>query len=142
MSNVRIVTLLLDGGRRSGIRQFPEPMELNKIKDQAWRLVGEVLGCGPICGMVAMEVSASDPEVVALILGKRQKRVAVPGSDGTPPFVKQHQWKPPRFISGVNLDTVGEEWRRFAQRSNSLSSFHLCLANSSWWVGSGVISTE
>jgi hypothetical protein len=96
MGYVRIVIRLLNGGQRSGIRQFPEPMILEDIRSHAWQLAGEALGRGAIEQVIVTEVPTTDPEVVALIMGLQRRGKAVPRSDGEHPYVKQMRQKPPR----------------------------------------------
>jgi hypothetical protein len=68
MGYVRIIIRLIDGGLRSGIRKFPEPMKLEDIRNHAWQLAAEVLGRGAIEDITISEVAADDRGVVAMIL--------------------------------------------------------------------------
>ena len=61
MGYVRIIIHLVDGDQRSGVRRFPEPMNLDDIRTHAWQLAGEVLGRGSIEDVIVMEVAADDP---------------------------------------------------------------------------------
>jgi hypothetical protein len=96
MGYVRIAIHLVDGSQRSGVRKFPEPMNLEDIRAHAWQLAGEVLGRRMIEDIVAMEVPADDPAVVAMILRGEYRNKPVPRSDGEHPYLKQQRRKPPR----------------------------------------------
>jgi hypothetical protein len=96
MGYVRIIIHLVDGSQRSGIRKFPEPMNLEDIRTHAWQLAGEVLGRGAIEDVTAREVPADDPAVVAMILSRESRNKLVPRSDGEHPYLKQQRRKPPR----------------------------------------------
>ena len=88
--------MLCDGSNRSGVRHFAEPMNLNDIRQHAWLLSSQALGREKISDITVQEVPADDPAVVALIMrGERNKRTPIV-SDGTHPYVKQQQRKPPR----------------------------------------------
>lgn len=73
MPYARITILLRDGTRRSGVRKFPEPMNLADIRAHAWQLSAEVLGRGAIENVTVSELPADDPAVVALILSKHDR---------------------------------------------------------------------
>lgn len=96
MGYVRITIDLLGGGKRSGVRAFPEPMNLGEIRMHAWQLAAEVLGRGAIEEVTVKEVPANDPAVVSLILGQKGRNKPVPRSDGQHPYLKQQQRRPPR----------------------------------------------
>jgi hypothetical protein len=96
MGYVRITIHLLDGSHRSGVRKFPEPMNLTDIRTHAWQLAGEVLGRGAIEDVTVKVVPADDPAVVAIILKDEYKSKAVQRSDGEHPYLKQQHRKPPR----------------------------------------------
>jgi hypothetical protein len=96
MGYVRITIHLVDGSHRSGVRKFPEPMNLEDIRIHARQLAGEVLGRGTIADVIVMEVPADDPAVVAMILRDEYRNKPVPRSDGEHPYLKQQRRKPPR----------------------------------------------
>jgi hypothetical protein len=96
MGYVRITIWLIGGGKRSGIRKFPEPMNMEDIRDHSWLLAGEVLGRGAIEDVSVEEVSANDPGVVAIILTQHRINDSVPRSDGEHPYLKHQRRKPPR----------------------------------------------
>lgn len=96
MGYVRITIELRNGGKRSGVRAFQEPMNLVDIRTHAWQLSAEVLGRDAIEDVVVREVPANDPAVVSLILSQRWRYESVPRSDGKHPYLKQQQRKPPR----------------------------------------------
>jgi hypothetical protein len=96
MGYVRITIGLIGGGKRTGIRKFPEPMNMEDIRNHAWQLASDVLGRGAIEDVKVAEVAADDPGVVALILSQQQKNNAVPRSDGEHPYLKHQRRKPPR----------------------------------------------
>ena len=88
MPYARITILLHDGTRRTGVRHFPEPMNLEDIRKHAWQLSADVLGRGAIEDVTVTEVPADDPAVVALILDQRRSTKPIPPSDGTHPYLK------------------------------------------------------
>lgn len=94
MSYVRITIHLVDGSNRTGVRAFSEPMNLDDIRMHAWQLAAEVLGRSAIGDVTVLEVPATDPAVIALILQDQEKSKQIPPSDGTHPFVKQQNRKP------------------------------------------------
>ncbi len=96
MGYVRITIKLVDGSQRSGVRKFPEPMNLEDIRTHAWQLAGEVLGRGAIEDVIVVEVPANDPAVVAIILRDEYRNKPVPRGDGEHPYLKQQRRKPPR----------------------------------------------
>jgi hypothetical protein len=96
MGYVRIIIQLVDGSQRSGVRKFPEPMNLEDIRAHAWQLGEEVLGRGAIEYVIVVEVPANDPTVVAMILRDEYRNKPVPRSDGEHPYLKQQRRKPPR----------------------------------------------
>jgi hypothetical protein len=96
MGYVRIIVRLVGGKQRSGVRRFPEPINLEDIRAHAWLLAGEALGRGTIEDVIVVEVPADDPAVVALILGLTRRNKSVPRSDGEHPYLKQQSRKPPR----------------------------------------------
>jgi len=96
MGYVRITILLCNRGKRSGVRGFPDPMNLEEIRAHAWHLAEEVLGRREIENVTVDEVAADDPAVVALILGQQRRNEAVRPSNGEHPYVKQQQRRPPR----------------------------------------------
>jgi hypothetical protein len=96
MGYVRIIIRLVDGTQRSGVRKFPEPMNLEDIRRHAWHLAGEVMGRGSIEDVIVAEVPADDPAVVAMILGDAQRNKLVQRSDGEHPYLKEQRRKPPR----------------------------------------------
>jgi hypothetical protein len=93
---VRITIKLCDGSKRSGVRAFPQSMNLEDIRKHAWQLAGEVLGRGAIEDVIVGEVPADDPAVVALILGQQRRNKQAEQSNGEHPYVKQQQRRPPR----------------------------------------------
>jgi hypothetical protein len=101
MGYIRIIIHLFNGARRSGIRPFPEPMNLDEIRKHARQLASDVLGNTVIEDVTVSEVTASDPEVVALILGQIQRSKPVPRSDGEHPYLKHQQKK---------LQTASSSW--------------------------------
>jgi hypothetical protein len=96
MGYVRITVLLRNGGKRSGVRAFAEPMNLEDIRRHALALSGEALGSGAIEGVVVKEVAADDPAVVAFIMRDRRSNNVVPRSDGEHPIAREMQRRPPR----------------------------------------------
>ena len=96
MGYARIIIRLIDGTQGSGVRRFPEPMDLDAIRNKARRLAGEVLGPRAIEYVIATELPADNPAVVALILSKGQRNRAVHRSDGEHPYLKEQRRKPPR----------------------------------------------
>jgi hypothetical protein len=96
MGYARIIIHLVDGTRRSGVRRFPEPMDLDAIRNQARQLASEVLGTRAIEDVVVSELPANDPAVVALILSEARRNEVVPRSDGEHPYVREQRRKPPR----------------------------------------------
>jgi len=96
MPYVRIKIELHDGTMRTGVRRFPDPLVLRHIRLHAFQLAAEVLGRGAIADVKVEEVPADDPAVVVLILRGEKNNVSVPRSDGTHPYVRQQQRKPPR----------------------------------------------
>jgi hypothetical protein len=96
MGYVRITIKLHQGASKSGIRHFPEPMNLSDIKQHAWQLSAESLGRGKIADVLVEEVPADDPGVVALILRKDKSRPKTEPSNGEHPYVKYQKRKPPR----------------------------------------------
>lgn len=96
MGYVRITIYLRNGGRRSGVRAFSEPMNLEEIRQHAWALSSEALGRGAIEEVDVREVSADDPAVVAMILRDRQTNKSVPRSDGEHAYAKELGRRPPR----------------------------------------------
>lgn len=94
MGYVRITILLRDGGKRSGVRRFEEPLVLNDIRAQAFQLAAEVLGRDVIDEVIVQELPATDPAVVALILDELKRSKPVPRSDGVHPYIKDQQRKP------------------------------------------------
>ena len=40
MGYVRITIRLADGSQRSGVRKFPEPMDMEDIRTRSWQLAG------------------------------------------------------------------------------------------------------
>jgi len=96
MGYVRITIHLANGGHRSGVRKFSEPMILEDIRKHAWQLAAEVLGRGAIEDVTVTEVSADDPAVVAMIINQEYRNKSVPRSDGEHPYLKQQRRKPPR----------------------------------------------
>jgi hypothetical protein len=96
MGYARITIFLRNGGKRSGVRAFSEPMNLEDIRQHAWRLSSKVLGRGAIEDVVVKEVPADDPAVVALILKEQQRKMPIPRSDGEHPYPRQMQRRPPR----------------------------------------------
>jgi hypothetical protein len=96
MGYVRITILLSKGGTRSGVRAFPEPMNLEDIRRHAWKLTAEALGQRAIAEIIVDEVPADDPAVVALILSQNRKNLPVSSNTGQHPYVKQQNRRPPR----------------------------------------------
>ena len=96
MPYVHITIYLRDGTHRYGIRVIPDPVVLEDLRRQAWRLAGDVLGSENIDDVVVRELSASDPAVVTLIVAEKAKAITIPRSDGTHPYLKQAQRRPPR----------------------------------------------
>lgn len=97
MGYARIIIHLKGGGTRSGIRHFPEPMNLQDIRAHALQLSAEALGRHAIEQVTVEEVPATDPAVVALILSHKLRRSDnVSRSDGTHPYLKQQLRRPPR----------------------------------------------
>ena len=97
MGYARIIIYLKGGKTRSGIRHFPEPMNLTDIRAHALQLSAEALGRANIEQVTVEEVPATDPAVVALILKNKLRRTrTVPDSDGTHPYLKQQLRRPPR----------------------------------------------
>jgi hypothetical protein len=96
MGYVRITIQLRNGGTRTGVRRFPEPIIMNDIRKHAWQLSAEVLGRGAIADVTVVEVPASDPAVVALILSNHARAKPIPKSSGEHPYVTQQQRKPGR----------------------------------------------
>jgi hypothetical protein len=96
MPYVRITIHLRDGSTRSGARKFPEPTKLEDIRMHSFHLAADALGRDAIHDVTVIELPADDPAVVALILGKQKKHPNIPRSDGTHPYVRQQQRKPPR----------------------------------------------
>lgn len=94
MGYARIIIHLVGGSTRTGVRAFAEPMNLHDIRMHAWKLSEEVLGRSAIEDVTVLEVPASDPAVIALILGEKKKKKPIPPSDGTHPYVKQQQRRP------------------------------------------------
>jgi hypothetical protein len=93
MGYVRITIQLRNGHKRSGVRAFTEPMNLEDIRKHAFHLSAEALGRGAIDDVEVHEVPATDPAVVAMISkGTRGKSNFT--SDGTHPYVKQQQRRP------------------------------------------------
>ena len=81
MGYVRITIELRDGGRRSGVRAFQEPMNLAEIRMHAMQLSSDVLGRGEIEDITVVDVPADDPAIVYLILGQKKRFQSVPRSD-------------------------------------------------------------
>ena len=96
MGYVRITINLVNGGTRSGVRKFPEPMNLEDIRMHALHLAADVMGRREIEDVTVKEVPADDPAVVVLILGEQRKHSSIPPSDGQHPYVKKQHRKPPR----------------------------------------------
>jgi hypothetical protein len=96
MGYVRITIWLIGGGKRLGIRKFPEPMNMEDIRNHSWLLASEVLGRGAIEDVSVAEVPANDPGVVAMILNQQRGNEPVPRSDGEHPYLKHQRRKPPR----------------------------------------------
>jgi hypothetical protein len=96
MGYVRITIQLIDGSQRSGIRKFPEPMNLEDIRRHALQLAGEVIGRRAIEDVIVTEIPANDPAVVAIILSQAQGNKPVQRSDGEHPYLKEQRRKPPR----------------------------------------------
>lgn len=94
MGYVRITIQLRDGGKRSGVRSFAEPMNLEEIRKHAWHLAAEVLGRHAIEDVAAWKVPADDPAIVALILGEKRKCKPPLSTDGKHPYVRQQQRRP------------------------------------------------
>jgi len=94
MGYVRIMILLRDGGKRSGVRRFDEPMVLEDIRAQAFQLAAEVLGQIAIDEVIVHELPPTDPAVVSLILDELKRSKPVPRSDGVHPYLKDQQRKP------------------------------------------------
>jgi hypothetical protein len=91
MPYARITILLRNGTRRTGVRHFPEPMNLEDIRTQAWQLSAEVLGRGVIENVVVAEVPADDPAVVALILEQQLKQKAATGDSSRADYLRQRR---------------------------------------------------
>jgi hypothetical protein len=96
MGYVRIIIHLRDGDTRSGVRHFEEPIRLDEIRAQAFQLSVEALGRGAIEEVMVQDVPANDPAVVAMIVRDQVRKVGVSPSDGTHPYLKQEQRRPPR----------------------------------------------
>jgi hypothetical protein len=96
MGYVRITIELRSGRKRSGVRSFPEPMNLEDIRMQSWQLSAEVLGRGAVEDVTVCEVPASDPAVVSRILRQKGQYKPVPRSNGQHPYVTQQKRRPPR----------------------------------------------
>ena len=96
MGYARIIIRLFDGTQRSGVRRFPEPMDLDAIRNQARQLAGEVLGPRAIEEVIVTELPADDPAVVALILSEARRGEVVPRSDGEHPYLRHQGRKPAR----------------------------------------------
>lgn len=96
MPCIHITICLRDGTQRSGVRLIPDPVVLEGIRHQAWRLAGEVLGREHIEDVQVNELPASDPALVALIISNKAKSISIPRSDGEHPYTKQQQRRPPR----------------------------------------------
>jgi len=94
MGYARITIYLVDGSKRTGVRRFEEPMNLHDIRMHALHLSAEVLGRAAIGDVIVQEVPATDPAVIALILGEEKRNRPIPRSDGTHPFIKQQNRKP------------------------------------------------
>lgn len=92
------ITIHLKGGRtRSGIRHFPEPMNLEDIRAHSMQLAAESLGRASIEQVIVEEVPATDPAVVALIITDKLRRSKdVFNSDGKHPYLRQQLRRPPR----------------------------------------------
>jgi hypothetical protein len=85
-------------GKRSGVRAFAEPLNLDEIRQHAWVLSSEALGRGAIEKVVVEEVAEDDSAVVALILSNHQKHKAAPRSDGEHPIAEEMQRSQPRQL--------------------------------------------
>lgn len=96
MGYVRITIWLIGGGKRSGIRKFPGPMNMDDIRNHSWLLAAEVLGREAIEDVSVEEVAANDPGVVAIILNQQRRNDPVPRSDREHPYLKYQRRKPPR----------------------------------------------
>lgn len=96
MGYVRITIRMLNGHTQSGVRKFPEPMNLGDIRMHAWHLAAEALGRRKIEDVTVCEVPADDPAVVALILHDERNSRPTQASAGEHPYVKQQQRRPPR----------------------------------------------
>ena len=96
MGYVRITIHLVAGGKRSGVRRFPEPNNVNDVRIHAWQLAAEALGREAIGDVSVAELPADDPAVVAFILGQQKKDKPAVESDGEHPYVKQQRRNPPR----------------------------------------------
>lgn len=96
MAYVRITIHLANGGKRTGVRAFPSPINLHDIRMHAWHLASEVLGRAAVEDVTVIELAADDPAVVAFIHGEQRKKVVTPASDGEHPYVKQQHRRPPR----------------------------------------------
>jgi hypothetical protein len=96
MPYVHITIHLRDGTTRSGVRSFSGPLILEEVRMHAWRLSAETLGHQAIEDVTVRELPADDPAMVALILSEKGKAKLIPDSDGTHPYVKQQQRRPPR----------------------------------------------
>ena len=96
MGYVRITIKLRNSSTLSGVRKFPEPMNLADIRLHAWHLATDALGRRTIEEVTVLEVPADDPAVVALILRDERNSRPAQSSTGEHPYLKQQQRRPPR----------------------------------------------
>jgi hypothetical protein len=96
MAYVRIEIHLRDGTTRSGVRLISGPLILEDVRKLALRLSAEALGHQAIEDVTVRELPPDDPAVVALIVSEKGKAKTIPRSDGTHPYIKQQQRRPPR----------------------------------------------
>jgi hypothetical protein len=96
MPYAHITIHLRDGTTRSGVRSISGPLILEDVRKLAWRLSAETLGHQAIEDVTVKELPADDPAVVALIVSEKEKARTIPRSDGTHPYVKHQQRRPPR----------------------------------------------
>lgn len=96
MGYVRITIELRNGSKRSGVRSFQEPLNLEEIRMHAWQLSSEVLGRQEIEDVTVREVPADDPAVVRLILSQKELGRPVPRSTGQHPYLVQQKRRPQR----------------------------------------------
>ena len=91
MPYVRITVLLRDGTKRTGVRHFPSPINLEDIRKHAFQLSADVLGRAMIEDVTVAEVPADDPAVVAIILEQQQKKNAAAPRDANREAVTRHR---------------------------------------------------